>query len=216
MSQPKIMPTLTPRQLQLVQLIRQAQTKGCSATISELAQGLKLGRTTTYEHLEQLREKGLIESQTSKARSLKLTRLGQNLLNSLEKPFENPPCQQGIPLLGRVAAGRPIDAIEDRRMLNLNAQFAGSSKEIFALEIQGQSMIEDGISDGDYVICKRASDAVDGQIVIALVDGQSATVKRIYREQNRVRLEPANPDFAPIYTTDCQVQGIVVGLVRQF
>ncbi|OHB53050.1 MAG: hypothetical protein A2Y07_06530 [Planctomycetes bacterium GWF2_50_10] len=115
-----------------------------------------------------------------------------------------------------MAAGRPIDAIEDRRMLNLNAQFAGSSKEIFALEIQGQSMIEDGISDGDYVICKRASDAVDGQIVIALVDGQSATVKRIYREQNRVRLEPANPDFAPIYTTDCQVQGIVVGLVRQF
>ena len=219
MSKSKQSPKLTPRQVQLLKILGLAQArKGYSATIGELASQLKLGRTTTFEHLEQLREKGLIESEANKARSLKLTLSGQKLLNQLWNSPKNIAddtitADAGIPLLGRIAAGKPIEAIENRQTLDLPGCFP--AKNVFALEVVGQSMIDAGINHGDYVICKKTDTADNGSLVVALVDNNTATLKRLYKEPTCVRLEPANPAYEPIYTTNCLIQGIVVGLVRK-
>ena len=207
--------TLTPRQLQLLETIAGFQaSRHYSATIQELASQLEISRTTVFEHLAALREKGLVGGCPNKARSLKLTPQGQRLLKQChqQKPAG---AEDGLPLVGRVAAGRPIDAIEQREHLSLVSQF-GSTDEVFALEVTGDSMIEDGINNGDYVICRRTPAAGNGQLVIAIVDDDSATVKRFYKEPDRIRLEPANKNYAPIYTTNCRIEGVVVGLLRKF
>lgn len=120
----------------------------------------------------------------------------------------------GIPLVGRVAAGVPIEAIEDRECLSLAACF-GAGDDVFALEVRGESMVGEDIRDGDYVICRRRAAADDGALVVAIVDNDNATLKRSYKESSRVRLEPANEDFDPIYSNNCRIEGVVVGLVRK-
>lgn len=211
---------LTPRQLQLLEAIARFQaSRHYSATIQELASQIRISRTTVFEHLAALREKGLIGGCPNKARSLKLTSRGQKLLKHCRSiqavPVPAPVAESGLPLVGRVAAGRPIDAIEQQEHLSLSDQF-GSTDEVFALEVAGDSMIDDGINNGDYVICRRSLSARDGQLVIAIVDNDSATVKRFYKEPDRVRLEPANKNYAPIYATNCRIEGVVVGLLRKF
>jgi len=121
---------------------------------------------------------------------------------------------RGIPLAGRVAAGLPIEAVEDKEELSLGSCF-GNTDEVFALEVRGDSMIDDDIRDGDYVICRRSSVAHDGEMVIALVDDEKATVKRFYKEKGRARLEAANSDYRPIYSDNCRIEAVVVGLVRK-
>lgn len=118
-------------------------------------------------------------------------------------------------MAGRVAAGRPIDAIEQQERISLTTHF-GSTDEVFALEVVGDSMIDDGICSGDHVICRRSATAHNGQLVVAIVDDDSATVKRFYKEATQVRLEPANKNYAPIYSENCRIEAIVVGLLRKF
>ena len=142
----------------------------------------------------------------------------KDCLNSIAPKHQQPVLAGdtgGLPLVGRVAAGRPIDAIEHKEHLSLATHF-GSTDEVFALEVIGDSMIDDGISSGDYVICRRSPAARDGQLVIAIVDDDGATLKRFYKEPTRVRLEPANQNYAPIYTTHCRIEAVVVGLLRKF
>jgi repressor LexA len=209
---------LTPRQLQLLEAIARFQaSRHYSATIQELASQIQISRTTVFEHLAALREKALIGGCPNKARSLKLTSQGQKLLKHCrsQESVPVPVTEPGLPLVGRVAAGRPIDAIEQQEHLSLSDQF-GSTDEVFALEVVGDSMIDDGINNGDYVICRRSLVARDGQLVIAIVDNDSATVKRFFKETDRVRLEPANKNYAPIYTASCRIEGVVVGLLRKF
>lgn len=117
--------------------------------------------------------------------------------------------------MGRIAAGRPIDAIENKEQLSLAAKF-GTTDDIFALQVVGDSMIDDGICSGDYVICRRSQTANNGQIVVAIVDDDSTTLKRFYKEATRARLEPANENYAPIYSSNCRIEAIVVGLLRKF
>jgi repressor LexA len=119
----------------------------------------------------------------------------------------------GIPLLGSVAAGAPIEAIENIEHISLQSEFG--SEDTFALKIQGDSMTGDGIFDGDYVMCKRTQTASNGKIVVVITDNENATVKRFYKEADRIRLEPSNPNYEPIYTTNCQIAGVVVGLMRR-
>jgi repressor LexA len=119
----------------------------------------------------------------------------------------------GIPLLGTIAAGAPIEAIENTEQISLQSEFG--SEDTFALKVQGDSMLGDGIFDGDYVVCKRTQTAQNGKIVAAIVDNENATVKRFYRESDRVRLEPSNPNYEPIYTQNCAIAGVVVGLMRK-
>jgi repressor LexA len=116
--------------------------------------------------------------------------------------------------LGKVAAGPPVEAIEEKEYLSLSSHF-GSSDCLFALEVKGDSMIDDDVREGDYVICRRSSVADDGQLVVAIVDDEDATLKRFYKEERRARLQPANDDYGPIYSDNCRIEAVVVGLVRK-
>jgi repressor LexA len=121
----------------------------------------------------------------------------------------------GIPLAGSVVAGVPVEAVENIESLSLNSTF-GSGDDIFALEITGDSMIDEDIRQGDYVICQRTRLAEDGQLVIAIVDDENATLKRFYKEKGRVRLQPANDDYQPIYSDNCRIEAVVIGLMRKY
>ncbi len=120
----------------------------------------------------------------------------------------------GLPLVGKVAAGVPIEAIENKEDFSLRSQFSGG-EENFVLEVEGDSMIDEDIRDGDFVICRKSSVARDGELVIAIVDDENATLKRFYKESDRARLEPANSDYKPIYSDNCRIEAIVVGMVRK-
>ena len=209
---------LTPRQLQLLKTIASFEMSQCySPTIAELASKLEISRSTIFEHISELRKKGHLSASPGKARSLKLTSKAQELLSSLNEQYSNgtPLSSTGISLVGRIAAGAPIEAIENKEQLSLTNQF-GTGDEIFALEVKGQSMIEDDICDGDYVICRRSSVANNGELVVAIVDDENATLKRFYKEKGRARLQPANEQYQPIYSDNCRIEGVVVGLIRKF
>lgn len=206
---------LTPRQFQVLKLIDSYRKNRCySITLQELADLLGTSRTTVFEHIAGLKEKELLSANPGKARSLSLTRKAQKLLK--EASVENN-CQSdaadGIPLLGTIAAGSPIEAIENTEQISLQSEFG--SQDTFALKVQGDSMTGDGIFDGDYVVCKKTQTAQNGKIIAAIVDNDSATVKRFYKEAGRIRLEPSNPDYEPIYTQNCTIAGVVVGLMRK-
>jgi repressor LexA len=223
----KLANQLTPRQLQLLKAIRVSQASRCySPTIAELASELAISRSTAFEHIAELRKKSLLSALPAKARSLKLTSKAQKLLNCLNNDSSNP-CSQppaglsgvalaktDIPLVGKVAAGSPIEAIEDIELLSLSSHF-GNSDDIFALEVIGNSMAGADIRDGDYVICRRSPVANNGQLIIAIIDNENATLKRFYREESQVRLQPANDDYDPIYSDNCRIEAVVVGLVRK-
>lgn len=209
---------LTPRQLQLLQMIARFQQNRCySPTLSEMASELNISRSTVFEHLTELRKKGLLSGYQNKARSLKVSSQGQELLSELSG--QNLPIYEtesnGIPLAGTVAAGVPTEAVENLELLSLSSAF-GSSDDIFALEVAGDSMIDEDIRQGDYVICRRSRIAEDGQLVIAIVDEENATLKRFYKEKGRARLQPANDDYQPIYTDNCRIEAVVIGLIRKF
>ena len=219
--QPKLSnPTnqLTPRQLQLSTAVASFQASRCySPTIGELASELRISRSTAFEHIAELRRKKLLSAYPGRARSLKLTAKAQELLDHLSDNSSNyyAPTPPGIPLVGKVAAGSPIEAVEHKEYFTLQSHFAASD-DTFALEVVGDSMVDDDIRDGDYVICRRSSVADNGQLVIAVVDNENATLKRFYREKARARLQPANDDYDPIYSDNCRIEAVVVGLVRKF
>lgn len=119
-----------------------------------------------------------------------------------------------MPLVGQIAAGLPIEAIEDPQSLDLAEMFP-VGEDTFALRVKGQSMIDDHIQDGDYVICQRRGQAANGEMVVAIVGDGEATLKRMYREKSRIRLQPANPEFRPIYVDHLEIRGVVVGVVRK-
>ncbi len=220
-SSPLVHPT--PRQLQILRQIAEAlASSGYSPTISELSKTVGISRSTAFEHIAELQKKGLLIKTTAKARSLRPTLLAEELLDSLDRhnqssnqPLSLSSGSSDIPLKGRVAAGVPIEAVEQNRFITVDSCF-GSSDQIFALEVTGDSMIEDGIFDGDYVICRNRKTADNGQLVIASVDNGEVTLKRFYKESTRVRLQPANSSYAPIYSNNCQIEAIVVGLLRKF
>ena len=212
--------SLTPRQLQLLEIIADFQTsRGYSPTIAELSEQLRISRSTAFEHIAELRKKGFIQTSPGKARSLKLTFQAQELLSRLGDHNHNCDCDSSqpaaLPLAGRVAAGLPIEVVEDCCELSLQSCF-GTGDDVFSLEVSGDSMIDEDIRDGDYVICRRSAAANDGQLVVAIVDNDSATLKRFYREKDRVRLQPANDNYQPIYSDNCRIKAVVVGLVRKY
>jgi len=213
-AQPRV--HLTPRQMQLLRfIVSTRQSKCCSPTMAELANRLDLSRSTVFEHIAELRRKGLLSASRGRARSLTATSEALELLESIDRPADPEPFGgESIPLAGVVAAGTPIEALEQTERLSL-ASYFGLSDDMFALEVRGNSMIDDDIHEGDYVICKKASTAVDGQLVIAVVDDNEATLKRFYREGSRARLQPANDACEAIYSDHCRIEAIVVGLIRK-
>lgn len=207
---------LTPRQLQLLKIVASFQENQCySPTIAELSAQLNISRSTVFEHTVELRRKGLLSGYPNRARSLSLTWQAQELLSHLGDQTDPGSHNQAteIPLCGKVAAGFPLEAVENVEYLSLTNCFGRG--ELFALEVKGDSMINEDIRQGDYVICRRADVAENGQLVIAIVDGENATLKRFYKEQGQARLQPANDKYEPMYSTNCRLAAVVVGLLRK-
>ncbi len=204
---------LTPKQQKILTLIRDSRlTRGYSPTMQELADELSVSKVTVFEHVEALIKKGALQRDANKARSLELTE--HCLLPDEQRPTR-------LPLVGSIAAGSPIDAVEDRQFLDLEEVFAqpASSGDVFVLKVRGDSMIDDQIADGDFVVCRKTNQARNGQTVVALVDTGEATLKKFYKERNgRIRLQPANEAYEPIWVEpeQLQVQGIAIGVIRAF
>lgn len=208
---------LTPRQLQLLRMIACFQQSRCySPTLAEMASELSISRSTVFEHITELRKKGLLSDSPNKARSLKVSSKAQELLSDLPgRDLNSYPVEPtGIPLAGSVAAGVPVEAVENAESLSLSSCF-GTGDDIFALEVKGDSMIDEDIRQGDYVICRRSSATENGQLVVAIVDNENATLKRFYKEKTHARLQPANDDYQPIYSDNCRIEAVVIGLVRK-
>jgi repressor LexA len=198
-------------------MVAGSQENQCySPTLGEMACELSISRSTVFEHIAELRKKGLLCGSPNRARSLTLSSAALELLSCFSERglSANPYKADGIPLAGRVAAGAPLEAIENVEHLSLTGCF-GSGDDLFALEVTGQSMIDEDIREGDYVICRRSRVAENGQLVVAIVNEQDATLKRFYREADRARLQPANEDYEPIYSDNCRIEAIVIGLVRK-
>ncbi|RKY08591.1 MAG: repressor LexA [Planctomycetota bacterium] len=217
---------ITPRQLETLQQVENFLKNQCySATIGELAAALNISRTTAYEHITALREKKLLVRSTGKARSLRLTKSGERLLEQARVcqaercDFENVAelvgTANGVFLRGRVSAGYGIEAAEEQTPFSLPETF-GNCEDIFVLQVCGHSMIDAGIGDGDFVICRSAQTAENGQIVIAMLNDEQATMKQFFIDKKAARLMPANDAFEPIYSTTCQIQAVVIGAVKRF
>ena len=202
------MTNATPKQLAVLQALRNfRKVHGYSPTMQELADLLHLSKVTVFEHVEALERKRLLLREPHKARSL-------NVDPTTRLPGEG--STSDLPLCGAIAAGQPIESTETPDTLNVSDLFV-SRAGTFALRVRGDSMIEDHIADGDYVIIERRHTARDGEIVVALLEDGSATLKRYFREKNRVRLQPANGTMQPIYVRqDVRIQGVLIGVVRSF
>ena len=213
---------LTPRQLQILCFIRDYRvSNGCSPTLREIAQKFQLSRVTIFEHVEALVRKGLLERQPNKARSLTLK--GDLRLPQAKKkiPLMGPDNYHsanqsaGFPLAGVIAAGLPLEAIENPEILDLGSMFK-TGGSVFALRVQGNSMIEEQIRDGDFVLVEKNENPRDGQTVVALLENAEATLKKFYRQADGIRLEPANRKYKPIQAKEVRIQGVVVGVIRRY
>ncbi|MEQ8745782.1 transcriptional repressor LexA [Pyruvatibacter sp.] len=202
---------LTPKQLKILQLIRDSRVRcGYSPTMQELADQLGVSKVTVFEHVEALIKKGALTREPNKARSL-------SIAEGVALPDEEQPLR--FPLVGKIAAGYPIEKFENRDQLDLTDLFGpamGHVNATFALRVDGDSMRDEGIFDGDYVIVERKESAHNGQRVVALLPNGETTLKTYYKEDDHIRLQPANPDFEPIRVKDCKIQGIVVGVLRRY
>ncbi len=182
---------------------REIEEKGYPPSVREICAAVGLKSTSTvHAHLNTLEKKGFIRRDSTKPRALEV------LDNSVSRG-------RSVPLVGKVTAGLPITAIENiEDYLTLPQSMLGRD-EVFCLRVQGESMIDIGILDGDIIVVRRQQDAENGEVVVAMIDDE-ATVKRIFFEENRVRLQPENRSMQPIYTDHAQVLGKVVALLRQF
>jgi repressor LexA len=214
------MEELTQRQRQILSfIVREAETRGFPPTIREI--GEQMGITSTNgvnDHLKALARKGYLLRGEQQSRSLVPTKRARLVLGLGPKRDGN---LVEVPLLGRVAAGAPLLAtenVEDSVRID-SFLLGGGGKEVFALRVKGESMIEDGIHDGDYLFVRKTSSAGAGEIVVALIEDE-ATVKRFYPEGDRIRFQPANRTMRPIYVHKSEfrstmILGVVVGVYRQ-
>jgi repressor LexA len=201
-------PTVYTRQRQILGFIRQyIRVNGVAPTLKQIAGSIGVkSLATVHEHLEALAGKGLIKRYSGAVRGIELT--GEALREELGLE---------LPVLGYIAAGAPIEPHTDpNASLAVSPQLITGKKRAFALQVRGNSMVEDGIYDGDYVICEQQEVADNGDVVVALLNNGFATLKRFFKENGKVRLQPANADMKPIFTTQVKIQGKVVALVRRF
>jgi repressor LexA len=194
---------LTDRQREVYHFIRDLiRTRGYGPTVREI--GYEFGIRSPNGvmcHLKALEKKGLIIREKNMSRAIQLA--------------TEPADERGLPLFGRIAAGVLHEAIEQDERIEFDDLLKPKTKNQFVLEVSGDSMIEDQISDGDYVIIKKQRTARKGQIVVALTDDGEATLKRFFPEKNRIRLEPANAAMRPIYVKNAKILGVVIGVVRR-
>ncbi len=199
---------LTKRQKEIYDFIlSQIKENGYAPSIKELCE--YFGTTslaTMHKHLVNLAGKGLIKRQYNKSRSIEI----------IDKKVENLNVVQ-TPLLGDIAAGTPIEAVEDARTIGIPLELL-KGRHTFVLRVRGDSMIDEHIMNGDYAVVESRNYADNGEIAVILLDKENVTLKKIYREKGLLRLQPANPKMEPIYVKDedVRVQGVVVGIIRKY
>jgi repressor LexA len=203
------MDTLTKRQKEILDFLAAfTEEHGYAPSLHEIASHFRLSSVATvHGHLLNLEEKGFISRQRGRSRAITLT----------DSRSPSPESTVALPLLGRIAAGQPVEAILEHETLTVPARMV-RGRRTFALQVKGTSMIDENIQDGDYIVVEHADTANQGDMVVALVDNDTATLKRFYREADHIRLQPANPDMEPIIVSDkpLKIQGIVTGLLRKY
>jgi repressor LexA len=194
---------LTKRQSQVFQFVLDYfSEKGFAPSLREICQAMGFSSPrSAQKHLEALEEEGFLKRE-SKARGIKVM------------SFAHMPTVT-LPFLGYIAAGEPIEVVEQKEEMAVPASLVGK-KPCYILQVKGNSMIEDHILNGDFIVVERCETADNGEVVVALINNSEATLKRFYREKDRVRLEPANSKMKPIYVKDIAIQGKVQGLFRKF
>lgn len=203
---------LYKRQRQILDYIKQyIERYGFSPTLADIAEAIGVNSlATVHEHLQALVQKGVIKKYEGTVRGLEVI---DQKVSDILKGVE-------LPLLGYIAAGQPLMAYTDpNASVGIPPTMVSGKKRAYVLQVKGDSMIEDGILDGDYVIIEEQDSAMNGEIVVALLDNGLATLKRFFKEPGRVRLEPANAAMEPIYVTDpdsFRIQGKCVGVIRRF
>jgi len=202
-------PIIYKKQSQILDYIKQhIQSTGSAPTLREIADAIGVSSlATVHEHLTALEEKKLIKRKTGKNRSIELV---NETINFEEKGVE-------VPILGFIAAGAPIEPFTDpNASFSIPSAFLSGKKRTYVLKVKGESMIDEQIRDGDYVIIEQSEIANNGDIVVALLDNGMATLKRFFKEATRIRLEPANTAMSPIFVKNVRIQGRVVGLIRRY
>jgi len=201
--------TLYKRQKQILEFINQyIQKFGYSPTLQQIADAINVNSlATVHEHLEALSKKGIIRRYKGAVRGIEiLDRKIAPISDGLE-----------LPILGFIAAGQPIEPhIDPNASLSVSSSLITGKKPAFILQVKGDSMVDDGIMNGDYVVIEQREEANNGDIVVALLENGFATLKRYFKETTRIRLEPANAQMAPIFARKVKIQGKVVGVIRRF
>lgn len=201
--------TLYKRQRQIVDFIAQyIQKYGYSPTLQEIATSLNVSSlATVHEHLQALIKKKILKKYDGAVRGIEL----------LDRTFLRFNDAVDLPILGYIAAGRPIEPMTDpNASFKVSPEIISGKSRAYVLQVKGDSMIDDGILDGDFVVIEEKPEVHDGDIVVALLDNGLATLKRYFKESTRIRLEPANSTMQPIYAVNVRVQGKCVGLIRKF
>jgi repressor LexA len=201
--------TLYKRQRQILDFISQyIQKNGFSPTLTEIAEAIGVSSlATVHEHLTAMEKKGVIKRYEGSVRGIELV---NKKLGKLTQGIE-------LPIMGFIAAGQPIEPHTDpNATVHVSPSLLTGKKRAFVLQVKGNSMIEDGILDGDYVVIEQKETANNGDIVVAILENGFATLKRFFKEATRIRLEPANAEMSPIFAKNVRIQGKVVGVIRRF
>ena len=215
---------LTKRQYRVLAFLDSfVRRNGYCPSYDEVRKALGLASlATVHKHMNTLQRKGYIRRDPNRSRSIEVIdrrpMIEADALSAEGEHDAGPMYRaESLPLLGRIAAGRPVEAFASQEALSLQ-EFVGN-KNVYVLQVKGDSMIEDHICDGDYVVVESTSGADNGDTVVALVQGNEATLKRFYRERDgRLRLQPANPSMAPIFMEqgELEIQGRVIGVLRKY
>ena len=206
---------LTRRQKQVYDFLAGfVEEHGYSPSFEEIGEGLGLSSlATVHKHVSNLEEKGLLKRDYNRSRSIDLVKPRGRMRQALGQAAN---AGLTLPLMGRIAAGRPVEALENPESISL-ADFT-RSKDVYVLQVSGESMQDEHIVNGDYVLVEKTKVARDGEIVVALVSGTDATLKRIFTEGDKIRLQPSNAAMQPIVVpaADVQIQGRVIGVLRKY
>jgi repressor LexA len=212
------------RRKRIIEFIaRTVAERGYPPSVREIADAVGLASTSAvHHHLVALERAGMLERGGRSSRALRLTAEAEATLAPTQPtrgtvtPFRMPVERQtvSLPVMGEIAAGQPIEAYQDPEPMEVPRSLQ-AREDSYVLRVRGKSMIEDLIDDGDFVIVQPQATARDGDIVVALLEDNGVTLKRFYREDGRIRLQPANAELEPIYATDLQIQGKVVGVIRK-
>ena len=198
---------LTKRQKQILNFIEESIRKnGYAPSLDEISRHFELHSISTiHKHLVNLEDKGLIKRHWNRARAIELV------------PTQDKPEARDVPLAGLIAAGEPIEAVRGNELVAVPEDMIGR-RDVYVLKVRGESMVDEQVRDGDYVIVENRTDPRNGEMVVALLNGENATLKKFYREKSQIRLQPAHPTMKPIFVQDDElaIQGVVVGIMRKY